>query len=125
MYRLAEEIPRAINFKLTADTPTTLAQRNVSFHVGYSWSSDFHWLCSSITDNVGIRQFNASYWLGGATPSNPWSAFLDIAKEIWESLLEIIDARRGTYRVFIAKDDLMAPEEVDGIYVLGRFQGLY
>ncbi|KAF1976923.1 hypothetical protein BU23DRAFT_626576 [Bimuria novae-zelandiae CBS 107.79] len=104
--QLEETIPRNIQFKLTADTPQDLMRENSYMHIGYAISLDGTWVTAAWSDTCGKSQTVVSYNLG----TRP---FTDIAKEIWQTTIEILQVRRVTWRVCIAKAGVMEREELE------------
>lgn len=105
-FQLEEPIPRTIQFKLMADTPQDLMRENSYMHIGYAISLDGTWVTAAWSDTCGKSQAVVSYNLG----TRP---FADIAREIWQTTIEIIQARRVTWRVCIAKAGVMEREELE------------
>ncbi|MCJ1392871.1 mediator of RNA polymerase II transcription subunit 13 [Xylographa bjoerkii] len=112
LVQIAEDIPKTVNFSLAAEPTMCLTQENEAVHVGYSWDFDSEWLSSSITDNFGRLQWNASYSLGD-TVLDPWPAFTLIIQEIWKGLIEMIGQRKQQFHVYVAKDTPIDQREVD------------
>ena len=115
LFQLAEIIPKSLDFSLSTNPLSCIAQNNTILHIAYAWKSSSQWLCISVTDKLGTLQWNASYSFGSAI-SNPWPAFREIAKEIWEGSLEMIDNRDSKRKVYVVKDEPMAQEEIEGTY---------
>ncbi|KAJ4349585.1 mediator of RNA polymerase II transcription subunit 13 [Didymosphaeria variabile] len=105
-FQLEETIPRNIQFKLMADTPQDLMRENSYMHIGYAISLDGTWVTAAWSDTCGKSQAVVSYNLG----TRP---FADIAREIWQTTIEIIQVRRVTWRVCIAKAGVMEREELE------------
>lgn len=105
-FQLEEPIPRNIQFKLIADTPQDLMRENSYMHIGYAISLDGTWVTAAWTDPCGKSQTAVSYSLG----QRP---FTDVAKEIWQTTVEIMQVRRVTWRVCIAKAGVMEREELE------------
>ncbi|KAF1953801.1 hypothetical protein CC80DRAFT_477313 [Byssothecium circinans] len=105
-FQLEEPIPRSIPFKLNADTPQDLLHENSYIHLGYAISLDGTWVTAAWTDICGKFQAVVSYNLGTRM-------FGEIAKEIWQTTIEILQARRVTWRVCIAKAGVMDREEME------------
>ena len=113
LVQIVENIPKTLNLRLSADPKTCLIQENAALHVGYSWASESEWLCSSITDNFGKLQWNASYSFGDNI-SDPWPMFTLIVQEIWKGLIDMIGQQNQHMNVYIAKDTPIDQREVDG-----------
>ncbi|KAF2009494.1 hypothetical protein BU24DRAFT_455466 [Aaosphaeria arxii CBS 175.79] len=105
-FQLEESIPRQIPFSLNADTPQDLLRENSYMHIGYAISLDGAWLTAAWTDRCGKSQTIVSYNLGTRV-------FGEIAKEIWATTIEILQARKVTWRICIAKSGVMEREELD------------
>ncbi|KAF2091374.1 hypothetical protein K490DRAFT_60818 [Saccharata proteae CBS 121410] len=103
---LEETLPKSIPFRITTDPPSDLMHENSYIHVGYACSFDGSWVTVAWTDNPGKHQETLSYSLVGRT-------FVDVAKEVWQASLEIMQARRVTWRLCIARAGVMEREEVD------------
>ncbi len=111
--RLARAVPKTINFRLTSDPSTELLHSDRCFHLSYTWSYNQDWLTASWTDNQGALQWNAAYCLG-EEELEPWRTFLAIAREMWETTMEILKPGNSSWRFFIAKDSRMNKEELRG-----------
>ncbi|PVI02871.1 hypothetical protein DM02DRAFT_653184 [Periconia macrospinosa] len=105
-FQLEEPIPRSVPFKLLAEPPHDLLHENSYIHLGYAISLDGMWVTAAWTDICGKFQSVVSYNLATR-------AFGDIAKEIWQTTIEILQARRVTWRVCIAKAGVMDREELE------------
>ncbi|KAI9818768.1 MAG: mediator of RNA polymerase II transcription subunit 13 [Pycnora praestabilis] len=108
---LAQTPPKSIDFKLTSEPSPSLLQENSCLHIAYSQSLDDRWISAAWTDNLGNCQTSASYCLG--TKHSSLRPFVEIAQEIWETTMEIIQARRVTWRLLFAKSGVMNHEEID------------
>lgn len=104
--QLEEALPRSIQFKLTAEPPSDLLRENSYMHLGYAISLDGAWISAAWSDNCGKHQTVVSYCVGSR-------AFSEIAREIWQTTIEIIQTRRVTWRVCIAKAGVMEREELE------------
>lgn len=105
-FQLEEPIPRNIQFKLMAETPQDPMRENSYMHIGYAISLDGTWVTAAWSDTCGKSQAVVSYNLGTR-------AFADIAREIWQTTIEIIQVRRVMWRVCIAKAGVMEREELE------------
>lgn len=105
-FQLEEPIPRNIQFKLVAEAPQDLMRENSYMHLGYAISLDGMWVTAAWSDTCGKSQTMVSYNLG----QRPFS---EIAKEIWQITIEIMQVRRVTWRVCIAKAGVMEREELE------------
>ena len=111
LFQLAEPIPKTLHFSLTANPSTALAGDDVAYHLAYSWSSDGQWLSMALTNTCGSRHWTVSYCLG-EIPAK-WATFRAVAKEIWDTMLELLGIQWGAHRLFIVKDSHMAQVEID------------
>ncbi|KAF2260691.1 hypothetical protein CC78DRAFT_620089 [Lojkania enalia] len=105
-FQLEETLPRTIPFKLNAEPPQDLLKENSYIHLGYAVSLDGVWVTAAWTDSCGKSKYVMSYNLGTRV-------FGEVAKEIWQTTIEILSARRVTWRVCIAKAGVMGKEELD------------
>lgn len=105
--QLEETLPKSIPFRVTAEPPSDLLHENSYIHVGYAVSVDGSWLTAAWTDNPGKHQATASYCLNNRS-------FVEVAREIHQTSLEIMSARRVTWRLCIARAGVMEREEQDG-----------
>jgi mediator of RNA polymerase II transcription subunit 13 len=106
--QLEQPLPRKIDFKLQADPPPDLLHEGSNLHLGYAKSSNGEWVSVAWTDGTGKYQASASYCLlGGRT-------FVEVARVIWQSTLEIMQARRVAWRLCIARVGALEKEELDG-----------
>jgi mediator of RNA polymerase II transcription subunit 13, fungi type len=106
--QLSEALPRKISFELKSEPPANIMFENSQLHVGYARSASGNWITAAYSDNSGRYQCNASYCMSGER------SFLDIAKEIWDTCLEIMKARGVNWRVCIAKVGDMDMTELEG-----------
>lgn len=111
LFQLAESIPKTINFSLTTDPSTALISENAAYHLAYSWSSDGQWLSMALTNTCGSRHCSVSYCLG-MIPAK-WPRFRAVAKEVWDTTLELLDVNWAAHQLFIVKDSPMAQVEID------------
>lgn len=105
-FQLEETIPRSIPFKLLSEPPQDLLRENCYMHLGYAVSLDGLWVTAAWTDTCGKSQTVVSYHLGTRM-------FGEIAKEIWQTTIEILQSRRVHWRVCIAKAGVMDREELE------------
>lgn len=105
-FQLEEALPRGIPFKLVSEPPQDLLRENSYMHLAYSMSLDGTWVTAAWTDNCGKSQAVVSYHLGART-------FGEVAKEIWQTTIEILQSRRVQWRVCIAKSGIMDREELE------------
>ncbi|KAL9608262.1 MAG: hypothetical protein Q9167_006898 [Letrouitia subvulpina] len=107
--QLARTVPRSIDFKLKTESPGGLLRSDRCIHLAYSWKEDEPWFTVAWTSNIGDIQWHASYGF----EFESWQSFLDIAKEIWRTTLQIVFPKNGIWRVFIVKDGPMYELELD------------
>lgn len=106
--QLEVALPRAIQFKLAADPPSDLLHEFSHLHVGYARSFDGDWVTAAWTDNSGKQHATVSYCLRGDR------TFAEVAREIWQTAVEIMQERRVTWRACIARVGVMDREEMEG-----------
>ncbi|KAF2123929.1 hypothetical protein P153DRAFT_351481 [Dothidotthia symphoricarpi CBS 119687] len=105
-FQLEETIPRQVPFKLISEPPHDLLRENSYMHVGYAVSLDGTWITAAWTDNCGKSQAVVTYHLGTRV-------FSEIAKEIWQTTIEILRCRRVSWRCCIAKCGVMERDELE------------
>jgi mediator of RNA polymerase II transcription subunit 13, fungi type len=106
--QLEQPLPKKILFQLLAEPPTDLLHENSHMHIAYAKSQNGEWVTAAWSCNTGRYQATVSYCLvGGRT-------FYEIAREIWNATMEIIQARRVGWRLCIARAGLIEREELDG-----------
>ncbi|KAH6206852.1 mediator of RNA polymerase II transcription subunit 13 [Parastagonospora nodorum] len=105
-FQLEESLPRNVQFKLLSEPPQDLLRENSYMHIAYAISLDGNWLTAAWSDSCGKSQAVVSYHLGTRV-------FGDIAKEIWQTTIEILQARRVQWRVCIAKSGPLDREELE------------
>ncbi|KAJ4298938.1 mediator of RNA polymerase II transcription subunit 13 [Kalmusia sp. IMI 367209] len=105
-FQLEEAPPRAIPFKLTAEPPPDLFRDHSYIHIGYAISLDGAWMTVAWSDVCGKYQTMVSYNLG----TRP---FAELAKEVWQTTIEILQVRRIQWRICIAKAGVMEKDEMD------------
>jgi mediator of RNA polymerase II transcription subunit 13 len=105
--QLEEALPRSIQFKLASDPPADLLRENSYMHLAYAISLDGAWITVAWTDSCGKSQAVVSY-------SSKGRAFNEIAREIWQTTIEVLHSRRVTWRICIAKAGVMEREEIEG-----------
>lgn len=109
--QLAETLPRTIEFSLTIGPAPSLLHTDRCLHVAYSYQSDNAWLSTAWTDSLGTLQWSASYGLCRGT-NDVRRSFSEIAKEIWETTVDIVQARKIARRILMVKDGAMSAEEI-------------
>jgi mediator of RNA polymerase II transcription subunit 13 len=105
-FHLEETLPRSIPFKLVSEPAQDLLRENTYMHLGYAISLDGSWVTAAWTDSCGKSQAVVSYYLGTRM-------FREIAKEIWQTTIEILQSRRVNWRVCIAKAGVLEREELE------------
>ncbi len=105
-FQLEEALPRGVPFKLVSEPPPDLLRENGYMHLGYSLSLDGTWITAAWTDSCGKSQAVVSYHLGTRV-------FGEIAKEMWQTTIEILQSRRVHWRVCVAKAGAMDREEFE------------
>ncbi len=110
---LSDKIPSSIDLKLTAEAPSSVLHEPTSLHIAYSQSIDGRWISASWTEDDGSNQMSMSYCLG-MEEAAPRRAFEDIAREIWETSIGMIQARKVRWRFLIASAGVMEQEELRG-----------
>ncbi|PGG97084.1 hypothetical protein AJ80_09745 [Polytolypa hystricis UAMH7299] len=108
---IAEPIPRIIPLKLSPD-PVSPLEEIRCLHVAYSQSLDQRWVTAAWTDNAGQYQVNLSYCLfeGDLSARRPMS---EIREDIWDATREIIEMSQSYWRVVLAKDGPVDPDEAE------------
>ncbi|KAI9774172.1 MAG: mediator of RNA polymerase II transcription subunit 13 [Geoglossum simile] len=109
---LAQPPPKTIDFKLTSEPSPSLLRENSVLHVGYSQSIDERWVSVAWTDMRGDIQSSVSYCLGRKN-ADTLRPFEEVAKEIWETTLEITEIRKVHWRLMFVKAGVMGREEID------------
>jgi mediator of RNA polymerase II transcription subunit 13, fungi type len=110
--RLADSLPRKIPFELVVDPPSNVMLDNSQLHIAYAHSSSSNWIVASLTDNTGRNQSVVSYCTAGKR------TFLEVATEIWQTCIQIMQVRKVNWRLCIAKAGIITTEELDGMYLL-------
>lgn len=105
-FQLEESLPRNIQFKLMAEPPQDLLRENSYMHLAYAISLDGAWVTAAWTDSCGKSQAVVSYHLGTRV-------FGEVAKEIWQTTIELLQSRRVQWRVCIAKAGALDREELE------------
>jgi mediator of RNA polymerase II transcription subunit 13 len=104
--QLEEGLPRNIQFKLMSEPPQDLLRENSYMHLAYAISLDGNWVTAAWTDSCGKSQAVVSYHLGTRL-------FSEIAKEIWQTTIDLLQSRRVQWRVCIAKAGPLDREELE------------
>lgn len=105
-FQLEESLPRNIQFKLISEPPQDLLRENSYMHLAYAISLDGTWVTAAWTDSCGKSQAVVSYHLGTRV-------FGEVAKEIWQTTIDILASRRVQWRVCVAKWGSMDREELE------------
>jgi mediator of RNA polymerase II transcription subunit 13 len=105
-FQLEESIPRNVPFKLQSDPPQDLLRENSYMHLSYAVSLDGTWLTAAWTDSCGKSQATSTYHLGTRV-------FAELAKEVWATTIDILQARKVHWRVCVAKAGVMDREELE------------
>ncbi|ODA75849.1 hypothetical protein RJ55_08490 [Drechmeria coniospora] len=117
--RLEPSLPRALDFKLTVSPSVSLMRENSCIHVAYALSVDERWVTAAWTDDRGNQQETASYCLGRR--GRPKSRSLNrVAREIWESTLDLISVCKIHWRIVITKCGPMDQQEIEVWLELAR-----
>ncbi len=115
--QLEESIPKSITFKLASEPPSDLLHEPSHIHVGYARAGN--WVTAAWTDSTGRYQATASYCIIGHR------TFWEVAREIWQSTLEIMQARKVTWRVAIARAGIPEREETEAWSSLATSQSTF
>jgi mediator of RNA polymerase II transcription subunit 13 len=110
-FQLEEYLPRGIPFKLGPDPPQDLIRENSWMHVAYAVSLDGTWITAAWTDTSGKSQAVVSYHLGTRV-------FSEIATEMWQTTVEILQSRKVNWRVCLVRAGVMDREELDAWTIL-------
>ena len=106
--QLEQPLPRKIDFKLQPEPPSDLLHEGSNLHLGYSRSKNNEWVSAAWTDTTGKYQASSNYCLVGGR------SFAEVARVIWQSTIEIMQARRVAWRLCIARVGVMEKDELDG-----------
>ena len=109
---LPKPIPKAIDFKLTSDPSVALLDMGDSLHLAYKWEAGQQWLVASWTNSFGTLQWVAAYWL--SEDEDVQKSISQAAMIMLETTMEMLQARRASYKLFVAKDGSIGDWEVDG-----------
>ncbi|KAF1938159.1 hypothetical protein EJ02DRAFT_32338 [Clathrospora elynae] len=113
-FHLEETLPRNIPFKLVSEPAQDLLRENTYMHLAYAISLDGTWITAAWTDSCGKSQAVVSYHLGTRL-------FREIAKEIWQTTVEILQSRRVNWRICIAKAGVLDREELESwVFLISR-----
>jgi hypothetical protein len=112
LLQLTDRLPTSVEFRPSPSNNTHPLKHDEGIHLAYHWSEEAHWLSAAFIDNIGSKQWNASYYLGESL--NPWPYFAAIAREIWEVVKEATNAPQRDCKIFIAKTHPFNPMEIEG-----------
>jgi mediator of RNA polymerase II transcription subunit 13, fungi type len=109
---LAEHATNKIMFSLTSDAVSPFFKDREMLHLAYSQSLDFRWIVACWTDKVGKVALTMTYCLSqkGSSVSRPRS---EVIKEMWEISADIMISARGKWRLSVAHDGPVEPEEIN------------
>ncbi|KAL6714239.1 hypothetical protein ACLMJK_007662 [Lecanora helva] len=110
--RLAKALPKTIDFKLTPENPALSLTSDNCVHIAYAWTPEEDWLTAHWSDNLGILSWTACYCFG-VGKDGLWQAFTEVANEIWETTLGMLQPRNGPWRLLLSKDGLVLKRELD------------
>lgn len=105
--QLEEVLMRKIDFRVAIDPPQDLLRENSNIHIAYAKRRGSQWMTVAWTTNSGKYDASAAYSLAGGR------TFVDIAREVWQTTLDIISVRKVQWRVCIARAGNMEREEID------------
>lgn len=110
---LSENLPTRISLKLAAEPPSSVLHEQTCLHIAYSTNVKDRWLSASWTDSFGKHQMSVAYCLGleGSDSRRP---FADIAREIWETSLDIVRGTKAKWKFLVVKVGIMDAEELEG-----------
>jgi mediator of RNA polymerase II transcription subunit 13 len=91
---LVELLPKRINFQLTSDPPADLLHEASVLHVAFATSTDGKWTHVVWHDNTGRYANSSALCMQGRS-------FANIALEVWQRTMELIEAREVIWRIFI------------------------
>lgn len=109
---LAEPVPKDIVFYLTSDATSPLSRDGEILHLAYSQSMDHRWMIACWSDDLGNTALTMTYCLRqkGSTTSRPRS---EVIKEMWEVSEDIMTKTRAKWRLSVAHDGPIEPEEIN------------
>ncbi|MCJ1364966.1 mediator of RNA polymerase II transcription subunit 13 [Acarospora aff. strigata] len=110
---LSDKIPSSLDFSLRSEPPMSVLHEPSTLHVAYSQGVGGRWISVSWTDSEGNHQMSMSYCLG-SDETEPRRAFQDVAREVWETSIGLARARKGKWRLIIARVGIMEPDELAG-----------
>lgn len=109
---LAEPVPKNITFNLASDATSPLSKDGEILHLAYSQSVDQRWITACWTDNLGRTALTMTYCLRekGSSASRGRS---EVIREMWEVSEDIMIMSRGKWRLSIAHDGPLEPDEIN------------
>jgi mediator of RNA polymerase II transcription subunit 13, fungi type len=109
---LAPPTHTEIAFSRTPDATSPLSKGGESLHLAYTQSIDKRWITACWTDKLGNVALTMTYCLRqkGSSMFRPRS---DVIKEMWETSFDIMSKTRGQWRLFIARDGPIEPDEIN------------
>ena len=108
---LSTPIPKKIDFQITVDPSAAALSDDNRVHLAYTWKSASQWLTASWTDNSGIMQWNAAYWIG-TDSGKPWQPFIEIFKEVIETTKNMLRPPNRRWEVLIGKSGSIFSDEL-------------
>ena len=112
--RLAKNIPKAINFRLTPESSALDLHSDNCIHVGYSWDPGSSWLTASWTDNLGTLSWNACYCFQNVE-AWMWRSFEEIANDIFQTTAGMLRPRKNPWMILICKDGVIHKRELESM----------
>ncbi|KAI9783626.1 MAG: mediator of RNA polymerase II transcription subunit 13 [Peltula sp. TS41687] len=110
---LAQSIPGRINFKLSSEPPQSLLDESCCLHIAYSRSADGRWVSVAWSDSHGELQSSASFCIAKSLVENHYKrSFSDIAREVWETSVEMIQCKQAAWRFILGRVGVMGPDEI-------------
>jgi mediator of RNA polymerase II transcription subunit 13 len=111
LFVLGQSPPDSIDYRISSSSATQ--NENSYIHVAYSSSPDDRWVSAAWIDPEGKAQYSASYCRGKSSSaiSRPFS---DVAKEIWETTVELIRSKPVRWQILLIKAGSITPKEMEG-----------
>jgi mediator of RNA polymerase II transcription subunit 13, fungi type len=109
---LAESVPKSIMFSLASDATSPLLKDGATLHLAYSQSVDLRWITACWSDSLGKTALTMTYCLQykGSSASRLRS---EIIKELWEISGDIMINTCGKWRLLVAHDGVIEPDEIN------------
>lgn len=120
---LEEPIPKRIPFILSPDPPQSLLHERSCLHIAYSCGVDDRWISVAWSDSRGGSRSCTSFCLVRKEFPSPRRSFDDVAQEIWERSVELVETQKGIWRFMLVKAGVMEMEETEGTIVPLEFSG--